>query len=221
VLPEIVTVTDSVPDPSWVCAGVTVYDTAVDVEAENAVASVGVNVAVSEWDPSLSVAVSVATPEEFTVAGPRSVDPSLKSTVPAGIVVPEAGVTVAVSVSVDPCAAGDDGDTDNDNDVPTADDVAVLTCQLGWLLPGPLNVTVVKKLLVMLALVSRQATPTSNWSVASATIAATEVSAKLELSAGTTPPGRRGPNRAAEGLVALARVTAAVPKFATWLALMR
>jgi hypothetical protein len=97
----IVTVTDSVPEPSRGCAGLTVYDTAADVEALNAVALAGVNVAVSECAPSASVVVVVATPEEPTVAVPRSFVPSLKSTDPADTAVPEAAFTAADSVSAD------------------------------------------------------------------------------------------------------------------------
>ena len=47
-------------------------------------------------------ALYVATPELLSVAAPRVVDPSLNVTVPVGVGVPEAGVTVAVKVTPAP-----------------------------------------------------------------------------------------------------------------------
>ena len=88
-------------------AGETVYATALDVDAVNAVASVGVKTAVRECEPSASTVVTEADPVDRTCVAPTCVAPSMNFTVPAA---PD-GVTVAVSVSVDPWAAGDAGST--------------------------------------------------------------------------------------------------------------
>jgi hypothetical protein len=144
----IVTDTDSLPDPSGVPPpddGLTVYDCAADVDAANAVESFGVNTAVSECDPSASDVETVAVPDEPTVADPTSVDPSLKSTVPAGTVVPDAADTFPDSVSCVPCAAGEAGDTVSDVDVPAGDDVEDENDQVGDDDAAPLNVTVLNQ----------------------------------------------------------------------------
>jgi hypothetical protein len=62
--------------------------------------------AVRLWDPSARVVVdSVATPEEFRVAVPSTVEPFRKLTVPAGTVV-SLPLTVAVKVRVLPATTG-------------------------------------------------------------------------------------------------------------------
>ena len=76
----------------------TVYDTAADVDDANAFASAGVNTAISECAPSASTTSTDAEPADTVCVVPICVDPSKKPTVPAA----SAGVTVAVSVSVDP-----------------------------------------------------------------------------------------------------------------------
>jgi hypothetical protein len=91
-------------------AGVTVYGTAVDVDAVNAVASVGVNTAVSECEPSASTALTDAVPPDTVWVDPTCVAPSMNATVPGA---PD-GLTVAVRVSVAPDAAGDAGVTPSD-----------------------------------------------------------------------------------------------------------
>lgn len=59
-----------------------------------------------EWLPAASVDVDrVATPEELRAPVPMVVVPSAKVTVPVGVVVPEAGATVAVKVTLVPLRA--------------------------------------------------------------------------------------------------------------------
>jgi hypothetical protein len=88
-------------------AGVTEYGTASDVDPLNAVVSVGVNTAVSECEPSASTELTEADPAATVWVVPTWVAPSMNATVPAA---PD-GVTVAVSVSDVPDAAGDAGVT--------------------------------------------------------------------------------------------------------------
>ena len=77
------------------------------MDPANAVGSVGMNCAVSECDPSASTDITEADPETSGWVVPTWVVPSKNVTVPTAAV----GVTVAVSVSVAPCAAGDVGVT--------------------------------------------------------------------------------------------------------------
>ena len=114
-------VTPNEVDVGVAAAEFTVYDTVLEVDAVNAVASVGVKTAVSECDPSASTALTAAEPDATVWVEPTWVAPSMNFTVPAA---PD-GVTVAVSVSVVPCAAGDVGVTPNDVVVGTAGDVIV------------------------------------------------------------------------------------------------
>ena len=67
------------------------------------------NCAVNECDPSASTDITCADPETSGWVAPTCVAPSKNSTVPTAAL----GVTVAVNVSVVPCAAGDDGVTPN------------------------------------------------------------------------------------------------------------
>jgi hypothetical protein len=85
----------------------TVYGTVDEVDAVNAVESVGVNVALSECEPSASTVLTDAVPEATVWVVPIWVVPSKNWTVPAA----PGGARVAVRVSVAPWAAGLVGDT--------------------------------------------------------------------------------------------------------------
>ena len=74
----------------------------VPVDGPKLLALVAVNTALREFDPSVRVDVGyVATPDPLTAAEPSRVDPTLNATVPV-TGAPEAGVTVAVSVNIEP-----------------------------------------------------------------------------------------------------------------------
>ena len=61
--------------------------------------------AVMLWDPmARAVVEKVALPVASTFAEPRTVSPSLKRTAPVGVVLPVAGATVAVKVTLEPWA---------------------------------------------------------------------------------------------------------------------
>lgn len=62
--------------------------------------------AVTLFDPTGSCMVAkLATPDEFSVPVPSVAIPFIKDTLPVGVVVPEAGVTVAVKVMLVPVRA--------------------------------------------------------------------------------------------------------------------
>ena len=72
------------------------YGTALDVELANALESVGVNFAVSECEPAVSVLFVIWAMPPATAAVPSAVAPSKNCTDPAA----DEGDTVAFSVSV-------------------------------------------------------------------------------------------------------------------------
>ena len=84
------------------------YDVAAEVDAVNAVGSVGVNTAVSECVPTVNVDVeAVALPAATGTAAPMLVAPSLNCTEPAA----DAGESVAVSDTAAPATAVPAGET--------------------------------------------------------------------------------------------------------------
>ena len=76
-----------------------------EVDPVKAPGLVGVNTALSECVPEASVVVSEAVPPLTGTGLPRGLVPSWNCTLPAA----DAGVTVAVSVSAVPAAAGEAG----------------------------------------------------------------------------------------------------------------
>jgi hypothetical protein len=88
--------------------GLTANETAAEVDSVNAVESVGVNTALSEWVPRARVTVRDAVPPVTVTGAPRGVVPSMNWTLPT-----PAGVTVAARVSAIPGVAGEVGVTPN------------------------------------------------------------------------------------------------------------
>jgi len=108
--------------PLMTGAGLTVNVTADDTEPPNSAAFVGMNCAVSEWLPAVSLVVFSADFPAETVEVPNRVVPSKNLTAPAA----EEGDAVAVKVTLLPTVTGPAGETANVVVVPCAFTVRVV-----------------------------------------------------------------------------------------------